>query len=333
MKMLGNLRNLKDNESFKRLSFKRLSFKRLSFKRLSFKRLSFKRLSFKRLSFKCLNFKRLSFKRLSFKRLSFKRLSFKRLSFKRLSFKRLSFKRLSFKCLNFKPLSFKRLSFKRLSFKRLSFKRLSFKCLNFKRLSFKRLSFKRLSFKRLSFKCLNFKRLSFKCLSFKRLSFKRLSVTDDYTMVERQLLKEYSLKAKEMNEKESPDTKYVWSVRGTPKKRAGREEVTEAEASDSTKLIDFDEAINHKNDISVNDSIVLMTTNNFSIDYSVRGIAKCKRCKNKMDMNVLKFGKNVLFKSRYTRQYFHVDCALDIFKKARVPTTAFGSLNELDGFA
>ena len=48
-------------------------------------------------------------------------------------------------------------------------------------------------------------------------SFKRLSVTDDYTVAERQLLKEYSLKAKEMDDMESPDCKDVWRVRGTPK--------------------------------------------------------------------------------------------------------------------
>ena len=63
--------------------------------------------------------------------------------------------------------------------------------------------------------------------------------------------------------------------KGYPKKRVGREEVTEAETSVSTKLI----VINHKNNNSVNDSIVLMTTKNFSIDYSVRGTTKCKRCK------------------------------------------------------
>ena len=60
-------------------------------------------------------------------------------------------------------------------------------------------------------------------------NFKRLSVTDDYTVAERQLLKEYSLKAKEMNEKESPYSKYVWRVRGTSKKWAVREEVSEVE--------------------------------------------------------------------------------------------------------
>ena len=52
-----------------------------------------------------------------------------------------------------------------------------------------------------------------------------------------------------------------------------------------------------------------------------------------MDKNVLRFGKRVIFKSRYIQQYFHVDCAFEIFKKARVPTTVFGSLNELKGFS
>ena len=119
--------------------------------------------------------------------------------------------------------------------------------------------------------------------------------------------------------------------KGYPKKRAGREEVNEAETSDSSKLklIKFDEAINHKKENSINESMAQMTSKNFSIDYSVRGTAKCKRCKNKMDKNVLRFGKRVIFKSRYMQQYFHVDCAFEIFKKARVPTTVFGSLNEI----
>ena len=166
-------------------------------------------------------------------------------------------------------------------------------------------------------------------------SVKQLGVTDDYPVGERYLLKEYSLKAKEMNDKESPDCKYVWRVRGTPKKRAGREEVNEAEISDSSKLklIKFDEAINHKRENSINESMAQMTSENFSIDYSVRGTAKCKRCKNKMDKNVLRFGKRVIFKSSYIQQYFHVDCGFEIFKKARVPTTVFGSLNELKGFS
>ena len=58
-----------------------------------------------------------------------------------------------------------------------------------------------------------------------------------------------------------------------------------------------------------------------------------KRCKHKMDKNVLRFGKDVLFKSRYIQQYLHADCAFEIFKKACITTTVFGSLNELDRFA
>ena len=52
-----------------------------------------------------------------------------------------------------------------------------------------------------------------------------------------------------------------------------------------------------------------------------------------MDKNVLRFGKRVIFKSRYIQQYFHVDYAFEIFKKAHVPTTIFGSLNELKRFS
>ena len=44
-----------------------------------------------------------------------------------------------------------------------------------------------------------------------------LSVTEDYTVAERHMIKNWSDKAKENNNKESPDSVYVWKVRGTPK--------------------------------------------------------------------------------------------------------------------
>ena len=47
--------------------------------------------------------------------------------------------------------------------------------------------------------------------------FRGLSITDDDTMTERQLIKQWSQKAKENNSKEAPDVEYVWKVRGTPK--------------------------------------------------------------------------------------------------------------------
>ena len=47
--------------------------------------------------------------------------------------------------------------------------------------------------------------------------FKGVSITDDYTIKERQLLKEKAAEAKVSNGKEPPNSKYIWRVRGTPK--------------------------------------------------------------------------------------------------------------------
>ena len=48
-------------------------------------------------------------------------------------------------------------------------------------------------------------------------SFRGLSVTHDYTLAERQQIKEFSQQAKEKNENEPLDSKYCWRVRGDPK--------------------------------------------------------------------------------------------------------------------
>ena len=45
--------------------------------------------------------------------------------------------------------------------------------------------------------------------------FKKISVTDDYTMEEREEIKRWVIMAKEKNM--SGTTDYVWKVRGTPK--------------------------------------------------------------------------------------------------------------------
>ena len=47
--------------------------------------------------------------------------------------------------------------------------------------------------------------------------YKGVSITDDYTPAERQMLKEWSDKAKVKNGNEEENYKYVWRVRGTPK--------------------------------------------------------------------------------------------------------------------
>ena len=48
-------------------------------------------------------------------------------------------------------------------------------------------------------------------------TYKGISITEDYTIADRQLIKRWSEKAKESNANEAPDSKYVWRVRGNPK--------------------------------------------------------------------------------------------------------------------
>lgn len=47
--------------------------------------------------------------------------------------------------------------------------------------------------------------------------FKGISVTEDYTITERNIVKEFTEKARERNNQEPEDSSYIWRVRGTPK--------------------------------------------------------------------------------------------------------------------
>ena len=47
--------------------------------------------------------------------------------------------------------------------------------------------------------------------------YKGISVTEDYTVAERELIREFNEKAKDRNFQEAVDSKYVWRVRGSPK--------------------------------------------------------------------------------------------------------------------
>ena len=49
--------------------------------------------------------------------------------------------------------------------------------------------------------------------------YKTISVTDGYTITERRKIEDWSDKAKEKNKNESPDSKFVWRVQGSPKNR------------------------------------------------------------------------------------------------------------------
>ena len=51
--------------------------------------------------------------------------------------------------------------------------------------------------------------------------FNGMSVKPDYTIVEREIIRDYVDKAKDLNSKEPEDSKYVWRVRGEPKNGLG----------------------------------------------------------------------------------------------------------------
>jgi len=47
--------------------------------------------------------------------------------------------------------------------------------------------------------------------------YSRISITDDYTIAERQQIKALAERVKELNQNEVADSKYIWKLRGTPK--------------------------------------------------------------------------------------------------------------------
>ena len=74
------------------------------------------------------------------------------------------------------------------------------------------------------------------------------------------------------------------------------------------------------------------TGNIFSIDYSKRGTAKCKRCSKLITKDALRIGKLVQFKSKHIKQFLHIHCAIESFRKARVETSIIKDMKDLDGF-
>ena len=74
------------------------------------------------------------------------------------------------------------------------------------------------------------------------------------------------------------------------------------------------------------------TTNVFSIDYSIRGTAKCKTCKLPIAKSVLRIAKLVPFKTTIIKQFRHVECAFNSFRRAKSRDNIPGSSDDLDGF-
>ncbi len=75
-----------------------------------------------------------------------------------------------------------------------------------------------------------------------------------------------------------------------------------------------------------------MRGNKFSIDYSLRGTAKCRVCKEPIIKDELRIGMSVPYKETYYNQYRHVICAFRAFRRARVACNVISCENEIDGF-
>ena len=68
-----------------------------------------------------------------------------------------------------------------------------------------------------------------------------------------------------------------------------------------------------------------------NIDYSKMGTALCKRCGQIIVTGELRIGKYVLFKRKYILQYYHVQCAFDSFRSARLATNTVMDIKEIEG--
>ena len=87
------------------------------------------------------------------------------------------------------------------------------------------------------------------------------------------------------------------------------------------------------NNDTVPDFHLKETNNNFCTDYSIRGTAKCKKCKLIIAKSIIRIGKYTDFKGKSIKHYYHLPCAFKSFEKARVITNVITSVDEIDGFS
>ena len=82
----------------------------------------------------------------------------------------------------------------------------------------------------------------------------------------------------------------------------------------------------------VDDSdIVEGTGNKFSVERAKSGRSTCRDCKKKINKDVLRISKLIPFKDIHVNQFFHVDCAFQTFKRARLRGNIIGEIGDVDG--
>ena len=78
--------------------------------------------------------------------------------------------------------------------------------------------------------------------------------------------------------------------------------------------------------------VTIDTPNKFCVDYSRRGIAKCKICKKRIQKDELRMGMYTTFKGITITIFHHVACFFKKMQKARILSNVVQGSDEIDGF-
>ena len=86
---------------------------------------------------------------------------------------------------------------------------------------------------------------------------------------------------------------------------------------------------------NVDDANVLNNSNftpTFSADYSIKGTAKCQKCKGKIPKDELRIGKTKMFRKKMIVEFYHVSCAFNMFQSVRTLQNVICNESEIHGF-
>ena len=73
-------------------------------------------------------------------------------------------------------------------------------------------------------------------------------------------------------------------------------------------------------------------TPTFSVDYSIKGTAKCQKCRRKIPKDELRIGKTKMFRKKLIVEFYHVSCAFNMFLSVRTLSNIICNENEIQGF-
>ena len=70
----------------------------------------------------------------------------------------------------------------------------------------------------------------------------------------------------------------------------------------------------------------------FYVDYSVKGTAKCQKCKKCIVKGELRIAKPAIYKKMEIKRYFHAECLFHSFSRSRTLENIITSNNQIEGF-